>query len=80
MSGELSRDTTLMYPQYLWAQVMEQQMGQSQHQVPSMGPEMQRVGPAREEQRQQGEQGEGDPAPSLTSSGPALHHTGTGPR
>ena len=48
------------------------------HQVPPMGPEMQGAGPVREEQRQQVEQGEGDPALSLTLSGTALHHTGTG--
>ena len=43
-----------------------------------MGPGMQVAGPAREVQQQQTEQGKGNPAPSPTSSGPALHHTGTG--
>ena len=36
-SGEPSRAATLPYPQYLWAQVMERQMG-PQQEVPPVGP------------------------------------------
>ena len=72
-SGEPSRAATLLYPQYLWAQVMERQMG-PQQEVPPMGPGMQGAG---QEMKAQTGQGEGDPALSPTSWCPALHHTGT---
>ena len=77
-AGELSRATTLLYPQYLWAQVMGQQMAQQQEEVPLTGPESQGMGPERKEQGGQPGQGEGNPVPSPTPQCPALHHTGTG--
>ena len=76
--GELARDTTLLYPQYLWAQVMGRQLAQSQQEVPLMGPGMQGIRPDRKEQSRQMGQGGGDHVPSPTLQCPALHHTGTG--
>ena len=77
-AGELSRATALLYPQYLWAQVMGRQMAQPQQEVPLTGPEIQGMGPEKKEQGGQSGQGEGDPVPSPTPQCPALHHTGTG--
>ena len=77
-AGELARATTLLYPQYLWAQVMGRQMAQLQREVPLTGPEIQGMWSEKKEQGGQSGQGEGDPAPSPTPQCPALHHTGTG--
>ena len=76
-TGELSQAATLLYPQYLWAQVMKRQMGPHQE-VPPMGPGVQGAGTKRMEQAGLTEQGKGNPAPSPTLWCPALHHTGTG--
>ena len=76
--GELSRATILLYPQYVWAQVMGRQMVQPQQEVPPMGPGIQEAGLESKEQAGHTGQGEGDPAPSPTPWCPALHHAGTG--